>query len=49
MNLGRNEIQSIPRGNGLNLLYLQQKKKEKEKEKLLEMKPEGAGLSRSPR
>ena len=25
MNLGRNKIQSIPRGNGLKLLYLQQK------------------------
>ena len=33
MNLGRNEIQSIPRGNGLNLLYLQQKKKKKRKRK----------------
>lgn len=27
MNLGRNKIQSIPRGNGLKLLYLQQKNK----------------------
>ena len=29
MNLGRNKIQSIPRGNGLKLLYLQQKNKNK--------------------
>lgn len=29
MNLGRSKIQSISRGNGLKLLYLQKKKKKK--------------------